>query len=186
MKKVFVFLLLCISIIAQDTTVLRQQFLLADELRNQGKLYEAITEYERLMCFDTMHLYGFDANKNIAACYRRGAKFKDAITCAGASLRYAKNPDDIHAMKIELVKLHILNRTFSSASNILNGMEKDSVHNCGSQEIHYWRGWVFMFEDNWQAAENEFAKVDSAKTLAQFCRNTDDKRYSLKSWNFCP
>ncbi len=179
MKKVIVFLLLSISIIAQDASVLNQQFTIAGELQTQGRLYDAVTEYERLLCFDTNHQYVFEANKNIAACYRRGVKFKEAINYAGASLRYAKNPTAIHEMKIELVKLHILNRTFSSASNILNGMEKDTLQTSGSSEIHYWRGWIHMFSNEWTKAADEFALVDSAQNLRQFCLQTDNKQYSV-------
>lgn len=180
MKSVFVFLLFCICITAQDKSVLDQQFAFANTLQNQGQLFDAVTEYERLLCFDTLHVFGLDANKNIAACYRRGAKFKEAITYAGASLRYAKTPDDIHAMKIELVKLHILNRTFSSASNILNSMEKDTLQTSGTSEIHYWRGWIYMFQDDWRSAKIEFEKVDTAKNLVLFCNSIEERKYSFE------
>lgn len=179
MRRVFVFLLFCICITAQDKSVLDQQFAFADRLKNQGQLFDAVTEYERLLCFDTLHVYGFDANKNIAACYRRGAKFKEAVTYAGASLRYAKNPEDIYMTKIELVKLHILNRTFSSASNILSSMGKDTVHKNIGQEVHYWRGWIHMFSNEWEKAADEFASVDSAQSLRQFCIQTEKKQYPV-------
>jgi TM2 domain-containing membrane protein YozV len=180
MKKIIVCLLaLSFYAAAQDKLVLEKQFAFAKDLQSQGQLFDAVTEYERLLCFDTLHQYGFDANKNIAACYRRGAKYKEAVTYAGASLKYAKNRDDIHETKIELVKLHLLNRTFSSASNILSSMEKDTADKSGEQEIHYWRGWICMFSNEWEKAADEFAFVDSAQSLRQFCMQTEKKQYPV-------
>jgi tetratricopeptide (TPR) repeat protein len=164
---------------AQDTASLKQQFDLANKLYVQGKFFDAVTEYERLLCFDTLHTLSFEADKSIASCYRKGGQFKNAITYAGASLVYAKTRDEIFDTKIELVKLHILNHTFSSAINILSTIEKDSVYAFHVQHVHYWRGWVYMFSNEWGKAADEFAFIDSAKTLRQFCIDTGDKFYPV-------
>jgi tetratricopeptide (TPR) repeat protein len=181
MKRTIVILfLLSFYAAAQDSSALEQQFEFANSLYNQGRLYDAVTEYERLLYFDTLHTFSFEANKNIAACYRRSAQYKQAITYTGRAMTFMRDPQLLFDKKIELVKLHILNKTFSSASNVLIQMEQDTTCHNRIQEVYYWRGWLFMFQDNWRAAEKEFAKVDSAKALERFCGHIEDKRYSFE------
>ena len=165
---------------AQEKSPLEQQFEFANSLYNQGRLYEAVTEYERLLFFDTLHTFSFDANKNIADCYRRSAQYKQAITYTGRTMMLTRNPQLLFDLRTELVKLHLLNKTFSSAANVLLQMEQDTACRNRVQEVYYWRGWSFMFQDNWQAAQKEFAKVDSAKALEYFCGQIDDRRYSFE------
>jgi tetratricopeptide (TPR) repeat protein len=184
MKRISLVIALCsITVFTQvdPAGLLKQQYEYADRLYKQGALYDAVTEYERLLCFDTSKTYAFDANKNIADCYRRGAQLKNAIRYTGASLLFAKSKEDIHTQRIELVKLHILNRTYSSAFNILEEVERDSSIGIGKQEADYWRGWIYMFQDKWVLAAKSFANVDGAQDLCRFCLQTDDKQFSVKT-----
>jgi len=178
MKRTGIIFLLCaFSLFAQDAKdLLRRQYDYARALQTEGKIFDAVTEYERLICFDTLRLYAFDANKNIADCYRRAAQFKNAIRYTGQSIVCAKNQKTMYEQKTELVKLHILNRSFASAANVLHEIEQDPTFTNHSKEIHYWRGWMSLFQDDWEMAAREFAFVDSAAALGQFCLQMQEKR----------
>ena len=169
-------------VIAQQGTYesqLHKQYEYAEQLFRQEQFYDAATEYQRLLYFDTLHIYAYSANRQIGECYRNGAQFGNAIQYIGAALRYAKTPEDILLLKIELVKLHILNRGFSSAFNILEEIDKDSRFATQKQATDYWRGWIYIFQDEWDLAADAFAKVDSAASLKEFCLVTSEKKYSV-------
>ncbi|MDP3831256.1 MAG: hypothetical protein Q8Q47_08295, partial [Ignavibacteriaceae bacterium] len=75
-------------------------------------------------------------------------------------------------------KLNILRRTTSNAHRLLN--ELDSLFDyTKSEEVHYWRGWTYIFEDNWRFASLEFAKINSLHELKNFCEKVDNEKYSV-------
>ncbi|HSP87841.1 MAG TPA: hypothetical protein VLN45_06890, partial [Ignavibacteriaceae bacterium] len=46
-------------------------------------------------------------------------------------------------------------------------------------EINYWKGWAYIFADDWDKAAEEFSKNPQDKELKELCEQTDKKKYSV-------
>lgn len=158
---------------------LKEQFSLAQNLYNREKYFDAVTELKRLQFFDREGIYDFESNKLIAECYKAGGKYSEAIRFFSYAEIYAENFDDLFDIKIEIVRANILRRTASNAIKLLNEMEKEDRWSDKINEINYWRGWAYIFEDKWDIAAFEFAKISPYHELKTLCEETHQKKYSL-------
>jgi hypothetical protein len=155
------------------------QFDLANNLMNEEKYFEAITEFKRLIFFekDSENIY---LNYSlIGDCYKAGAKFDESIYYYTLSEINSKTSGQIYASQIKIIRSNILRRTTNRALSLLDSLAANKNYSDKIDEINYWRGWTFIFSDEWENAAGEFSKVDSAKQLEEFCRLTDDKLYSV-------
>ncbi|MHB1687733.1 MAG: hypothetical protein ACYCVH_10200 [Ignavibacteriaceae bacterium] len=182
MKKIIVIFFAVVIIVstpnlfAQDE--LAQQFNLAKNLYANENYYDAITELKRLIFFDADSQYTFDAYYMIGKSYKMGDKFSDAILNFTNAEMNAKTIQQIFEAKVEIIRANILRRTTGRALDLLNDLKKDKSFSSKTNDINYWRGWAFMFEDKWQKAAESFSKIDSCKQLQNLAEQVEKDKYS--------
>ena len=162
---------------AQDS--FKEQFQLAKNFYAKENYFDAITELKRLLFFDNEEKYLFEANDLVGQCYKQGGKFSDAIRYFTLAEINAKYPERIYKEKIEIVRVNILRRTTQSAFRILNSLETDNRFKDKIDDINYWRGWAYIFSDDWENAAATFAKIDSAYQLQKLTEKVNNELYSV-------
>ena len=162
---------------AQDS--FQQQFNLAKKLYDEEKYFDAITEFKRLLFFDETAKYLYEANKLIGLSYKEGAKFSDAIHYLALAEMNASTSEQIFNSKIEIIKINILRRTTDRALKLLENLDADKRFNTNRAEINYWRGWTYIFADDWEKASKEFALIDSTHFLKTFCDSVGNDFYNV-------
>jgi tetratricopeptide (TPR) repeat protein len=176
-KKIFLILLLLNSILYAQG--IKKQFDYAVSLYEQEDYFNAVTEFKRLMFFDTLKVYEYEANYLTASSYKQGARFNDAIFYFALAKSAAREKEEAFTSGIEIVRANILRRTFRQAHNVLNDIERDvTPHKLN--EVYYWRGWVYMFSDEWNKAAEMFGRIDDKHELKILSQNTDEKQYSVQ------
>jgi TM2 domain-containing membrane protein YozV len=178
-NKYFLILLLFLGNISFAQDYLKQQFDLAKKLFDEENYYDAVTEFKRLQFFDTSNVYLSSSDDLIAQSYKNGGKFDDAIHYFTLAEINAANNDDIFRIKIEIVRVNILRRTADNALRLLDDLEKDKRWYNKSDEINYWRGWTYIFADEWDKAAEEFSKISTSNELKLLCEKTDKEKYSV-------
>ena len=111
------------SVFAQNT--LQQQFEFANQLFNQEKYFDAITELKRLQFFDKENQFSFQSNLLIGKSYKAGAKFDEAIKYFVLAEINAASDEEYFKAKIFNARTNILRRTTKQAERILNDLLND-------------------------------------------------------------
>ena len=173
----FAFIILYVPLQAQDS--FDEQFKLAKQLYYTENYYDAITELKRLLFFEQDGKYLYQANDLIGQCYKQGAKFTDAIRYFTLAEINAKSPNQIYNEKIQIVRVNILRRTTELAFKQLNSLESDNRFKSKLDSINYWKGWAYMFSDEWENAALTFAKIDPDHPLKKLAEKVDDELYSV-------
>jgi len=158
---------------------LEKQLILAESLFAQEKYFDAITEAKRLSFFDSANQYSFKVYNLIAESYRQGGKLSEAVHYFTKAEIAADNKKDLFRTKIEIVKINILRHAFNLADHQLTEMERDPRFVSENSSLQYWRGWNYLFHDDWQEAAEVFGKIDSAATLKNICEEVQKKKYSV-------
>lgn len=158
-------------------TDLTDQFNYAKKLYDEKNYFDAITEFKRLEFFDSKKQFVYSSNYFIAQSYKAGSKFKEALRFFVLAEMNATNSDDYYSSKILQARTNILRRTTKQAQRILDQLEHDERFINKKSEIKYWRGWSFIFEDDWLNAGKELSEVDSM--LSSFCKMVDKEKYSV-------
>ncbi|MCH7771766.1 MAG: hypothetical protein IIA49_12250, partial [Bacteroidetes bacterium] len=91
----------------------------------------------------------------------------------------AINIDELYNTRIEIIRTNILRRTTRRAINLLDFLETDERFTDRSDEIKYWRGWAYMFADDWEQAAQTFAEIDTTHVLKALAEEVDDDLYSV-------
>ena len=162
---------------AQDSAV--EQFKFAKELYNSENYFDAITELKRLLFFDNSDTYRYDANSLIGSSYKQGAKFSDAIHYYTLAEINSSNAEELYNSRIDIIRVNILRRTTDRALKLLDSLQSDERFNKNIDDINYWRGWAFIFADDWKSAANSFSKIDSNHELKLLSDKIDDEHYSV-------
>lgn len=160
-------------------TIYENQFELAKNLMGKKKYFDAITEFKRLIFFEKDSGNIYSNYSLLGDCYKAGAKLDESIYYYTLSEINSKTSEQIYDAQIKIIRSNILRRTTNRALTLLDSLEANKNYPDKIDEINYWRGWAFIFSDDWEAASAEFSKVDSAKQLEEFCRLTDNKLYSV-------
>ena len=161
---------------AQNGLELQLDF--ANKLYNEEKFFDAITEYKRLQFFDSTNQYAFITNKNIGMCYKYGGKFDDAINFLTLAELEASNLDSIFKIKIEIIKVNLLRGTIYRALELMNLLSEEKRFLPMEQEISYWKGWAFIFNEDWKNAAVQFNNYEETKELGKLCENVESEQYS--------
>ena len=143
-----------------------------------GEYFDAVTEFKRLIFFDTDKKYLYKANMLIGDCYKIGAKFSDAIIYYTYAEIAARADSELFTAKINVIRANILRRTTERSISLLNQLSSDSRFSTRAKEIDYWKGWTFIFSDEWEKAAGAFAKTDSNSTLVSLCQKVHHEKYS--------
>ncbi len=176
-KNIIVFAVLFVSNVFSQNS-LQQQFNYANHLFNQEKYFDAITEFKRLQFFDKENYYSFQTNLLVGKCYKSGAKFDDAIKYFTLAEINAKSNSDIFSSKILKARTNILRRTNNQATKILSDLENDIRFDSLKSEIEYWKGWNFMFLDDWEEAYKIFSQSNLDTALANICKTVVEEKYN--------
>jgi len=175
-KTLFLFVVFISNVFPQNS--LQQQFDFANQLYQQEKYFDAITELKRLQFFDKENFYSFQTNLLIGKSYKAGSKFDDAIKYFTLAEMNATNDDDYFTSKILSARTNILRRTTKQAERILNELNDDSRFISKVKETKYWLGWNYIFSDDWEKAYEIFAEGNIDTALANFCKIIDDEMYN--------
>lgn len=171
-----IFLLNYSFLFSQET--LKEQYDYSLSLYNQEKYFDAVTELKRLNFFDNKKIYAFQSNLLIGKSYKEGGKFSDALKYFTLAEINAPDDSDFYDAKINQVKINILRRSTPQAERLLDQLQKDTRFMDRISEIIYWRGWTYIFADEWDKAALQFAEIknDSLKIL---CENVSADKYSV-------
>lgn len=176
-KKILVIILIAIANLHSQT--LKDQFSYANELFNEGKYFDAITEFKRLQFFDSENQFSFQSNILIGISYKAGAKFDDAIKYFTLAEISSRNDEEYFNSNILKARTNILRRTNHQAERILNELLVDTKFKSKENEIKYWLGWNLIFLDEWKKASKIFLENNLDTTLSNLCISVDDKMYSV-------
>lgn len=177
-KILLLFIFFIANAFAQNS--LQEQFYFANQLFNQEKYFDAITELKRIQFFDTENTYSFQTNLFIGKSYKAGAKFDEAIKYFTLAEINARNKDELFESKILNARTNILRRTTKQAERILKDLIDDPKFLSNQNEIKYWIGWNFIFNDDWGKACEVFSENNLDTVLADICRSVDKEWYSVK------
>lgn len=176
-KILFLLIVVLISNVFPQNT-LQRQFDFANQLYQQEKYFDAITELKRHQFFDKENIYSFQTNLLLGKSYKAGAKFDEAVKYFTLAEMNAKSDDDYFIAKIFSARTNILRRTTKQAERILDELDGDSRFLYKEKEIKYWRGWMYIFSDEWENAYEIFVEDNLDTTLANLCKSVDEEMYS--------
>ncbi|MCL4550321.1 MAG: hypothetical protein M1495_17340, partial [Bacteroidetes bacterium] len=178
-RILFILSMLWFAIVCKAQDQLETQFNYANELFKAEQYYDAITEYKRLLLFDSTNTYRYQAEYRIGESYKGGAKYDDAIKYFSLAEKDAQSKDEIFATKTQVIRSNILRRTTDRALQLLDELEKDSIYRSEIDTINYWRGWAYMFADDWKSAARAFAVISPNHPLKILADQTDRAKVSV-------
>ena len=176
-STLLIILFAVIVIIPQDR--LDEQLTKAKTLYSHEEYFSSITELKRLIFFDTNKKYSCTANELIGECYKQGAKFSDALNYFTRAEIATTIPSEIYICRINIIKINILRRTTGRALSLIDALEKDPRFTMKKEEINYWKGWAYIFSDEWDKASDQFGRISPESELKRFCDSIDNKKYSV-------
>ncbi len=178
-SKIFIVLLFvwisATNLFAQDSFA--DQFNLAKKLYAEENYFDAVTEFKRLLFFYEEDNYSYETNLLIGLSYKEGSKFSEAIQHFALAELNSKNMDEVFIARLEIVKINILRRTTDRALTLLDSLQNDSRFVNRIDEIDYWRGWAYIFSDDWKQAASYFSKSEKGHQLSQICDSLDNDLY---------
>ena len=174
--RAILFLVLTAKLLVAQST-LEEQFDIAKELFTQQNYFDAITEFKRLNYFDSDKVFSYESNLLIGQSYKAGGKYNDALKYFRLAEMKSQNPETYYEAKIFQARVNILRRSTQQAHKILKELETDNAFINQKNEIEYWIGWAFIFEDEWEKAAVTFTDIDTI--LATFCHQVDKEKYSV-------
>lgn len=177
LKLCLIINLLFLPIYAQ--TSVDEVYSLAEKLFEVKNYFNAITEYKRAQFFDNENKYTFDSNYKIGLCYKYGRFYENAIRYFSNASKYCKTIDDDFELKIQMIRVNILRKTTQNAFQLLHQLEKDSSFQNKKDEIYYWKGWAYIFNDDWKNAELNFAKSSFGKELYLLSKKVNNQKLSV-------
>jgi len=165
------------SLFAQKT--LDQQFDYATKLYNDENYFDAITEFKRLLFFDETQSYEFKANFTIGLSYKHGGKFSEALQYLSLAKLKSGSDEEFYTCSIEVIKINILRRNTFKAFSMLDSLANNHRFTDKLNEIDYWRGWTYIFSDDWKKASEIFNKIYS-KQMSALCDSINNNLYNPK------
>lgn len=175
-----IFFISFLSILSLAQSEEENQFLFVRQLFDQEKYYDAITEAKRLLFFSENREDDFEIYMLAGRSYRNGAKFSDALKYFFEAEKSAKKIDQLFEAKIESIKIHILKRTTSIAIKNLEVMLVDENFSSFKDEINYWKGWAYIFQEDWNAAAEIFRSLpEGSRQLSAICDSVENQKYSV-------
>jgi hypothetical protein len=155
------------------------QFEYAKTLYEQEKYFDSVTELKRLLFFEQTDRYNYSAYMLIGRCYKQGAKFSSAINYVSLAEMNASNNKEIFDAKLEIIRLNILRRTTNQALKLIEQLDKTELINARQDELNYWRGWAYIFADDWRSAAESFSLIDEKHELKLLADDVEEEKYSV-------
>ncbi len=173
----YLFIFITPSVRAQ--TSLNNQYNYALSLYKNENYFDAVTEFKRLIFFDTDKSYIYKSYEYIGLCYKAGAKYSEAILNFRRAEINAETIDEIYNSEINIIRINILRRTTAGAFKMLDRLSRDPRFSDKISELDYWRGWAYIFSDEWGKAAVEFGKVSPDHQLKKIAEKVEDEKYSV-------
>jgi tetratricopeptide (TPR) repeat protein len=161
---------------AQQT--MQEQFDYALSLYNGQNYFDAVTEFKRLNFFDKEKEYAYQSDMYIGKSYKEGGKFPEALQYFTLAEIAAVKDSDLFNAKIYAVRTNILRRSITGALRLLDRLEDDDRFKDMKQDIIYWRGWAYMFENGWDDAAAAFKSIGN-DSLEVLCENVSSDQYNV-------
>lgn len=168
----------------QENTALLHQLQFADSLLSSGNPYDAVTEYERVLFFDTRRQFTFRVLAGKASAYHQGGKYQEAAECAELAIDAAPGISKIREMQFFLIQNRLLQHNTAAVYGLLDAMRQNKANDTIAAALQYWYGWAKMFDDDWEQAANYFGECDSADFLKNFCLDVHNKKYPVSFIKF--
>ena len=169
-------LLLCTSAHPQNS--FEVQFSYAENLYEEENYFDAITEFKRLLFFDDSDNYAYSANQRIGLSYKIGGRYSDALQYLALAKINSGSDEEYFRCSVEIIKINILRRTTSRALALLDSLERDKRFQNKSAEIYYWKGWAYIFSDEWDKAASTFSKNQLTHQLNALCDSVNNELYN--------
>jgi tetratricopeptide (TPR) repeat protein len=163
-------------LIAQNSV--EEQFNYAKKLYEEENYFDAVTEFKRLLYFDLTGTYSYQANFLIGLSYKNGNKFSDALQYFTLSDLSSTTSDEAFESRLEIIKINILRRTTERAFVLLDSLQNTAKFSNRIDEINYWRGWAYIFSDDWDKASATFSKIQNEHQLVVFCDSIKSDFYN--------
>jgi hypothetical protein len=177
----FVLLIVCNStVILFAQNPFEDQFIYAKKLFDEENYFDAVTELKRLLFFDETKSYNHNANYLIGLSYKAGAKFSESIEYFTIAELNSRNADEVFESRLEIIKVNILRRTTGRALELLDSLHNDSRFTNQADKINYWRGWAFIFSDDWERAAKTFSEINPDHQLSLLCDSIYHDLYNPK------
>jgi tetratricopeptide (TPR) repeat protein len=157
----------------------RLQIDYANNLYKNGLYFSAITEYKRLLFFDSSSAIKYKVNYNIADCYKAVGKFDDAIKYFYIASTNTADEAEFFDGKTQIIRSNILRKTTDRALMLCDELDKDPRFKYMTDKTNYWRGWAYMFADDWKNAAKMFAMISYNHELKKLAEQTDRGKVSV-------
>ncbi len=158
---------------------LEEQFQYSRDLFENEEYFDCVTELKRLLFFDSGKDYTYRANFMIAQSYKQGGKLGESIEYFSKSSMAAAGIEEKYLSEIEIIKINILRRTIPRAIQLIEELEQDNQYVEYHEEIRYWKGWAFIFNDEWDKAAIVFAEIDDEHPLKNLSEKVANEKYSV-------
>lgn len=176
-KKVFLIILFSNVLFAQAT--IEELNSNAENLFENGNYFSAITEFKRVLFFDEQNKYSFDANYKIGLCYKQGAFFDEAIKYFSIAEKYSGETEKIFELKTQIIRCNILRRTTDRAIQLCDELINDTRFSTYINKINYWKGWAYIFADDWESAEKYFKNSEDGIQLKYLSQKVNREKLSV-------
>jgi len=178
-KIIFSITLILLSFInVFPQTTFEEQYIYAANLYSEEDYFDAITEFKRLLFFDESDNYVHSVNLYIGLSYKMGGRFSDALQYLALAKLNSSSEEEFFDSSIEIVKVNILRRTTRRAFALLDTIANDTSFVHKLEEINYWKGWAYIFSDEWGKAASTFSEIQSTPQLAVLCDSVYNELYN--------
>lgn len=177
-KKLFIFIILFSDFLLAQATIddLNSN---AEKLFENGNYFSAITEFKRVLFFDERSTFSFNANYKIGLCYKQGAFYDEAIKYFSFAEKSTNDIEKIFELKTQVIRCNILRRTTERAIQLCNELENDKRFSQFIGKINYWKGWAFIFADDWKSAEKFFQNSEEGTQLKYIAQKVNREKLSV-------
>lgn len=156
-----------------------KQLSLADSLFEAEEYFDAVTEYKRFLFFNNETKNEFLPAYKIGLSYKAGAKLDDAVKYLTLASVKANDQEQKYQVLVDLIKTNILRRTCHQAHRIIDNLSKNKAYLEKKEELIYWKGFAYIFEDKWETAAEQFALLEGKNELVNLCRQVEDQKISV-------
>jgi TM2 domain-containing membrane protein YozV len=176
MKKFFL-ILIFFSKIATGQDLISDQYQLARDLFLNEDYFEAVTEFKRLLFFDSGGKYAAEAEYYIGLSYKAGGFYSEAVRYLSNAAR--KTDVSLLAMNArkELIKTNILRRTTTRALQLIDELEKNPLSTEDQAELHLLRGFTYIFANDLNEGIKYF-RLAGYNDLAELTKAAEKEKYS--------
>lgn len=151
----------------------------ADSLFENEDYFDAVTEYKRALYFNEDSSGYYHIHFSTAASYKAGGFYDKAVIYFGRALKYSGSKEESYTAFEQLLRCNILRHTPDNTISLINNAIKTGLYPGKEQELFYWKGWAYMFADNWDEASEAFSAIDSEHELKKFSEGVSSSKYDV-------